>query len=66
MNIRDLSAIVLYALGIDAPDFDESGWTSQIPAGIFEDDTLPEYRDISHLTGASPRVSRVAHTSELI
>jgi predicted AlkP superfamily pyrophosphatase or phosphodiesterase len=66
MNIRDLSAIVLYALGIDAPDFDESGWTSQIPVGIFEDDTLPEYRDISHLTGASPRVSRVAHTSELI
>lgn len=66
MNIRDLSAIVLYALGIDAPEFNESGWTSQIPEGLFEDDTLPEYRDISHLTGASPRVSKVAHTSELI
>ncbi len=66
MNIRDLSAIVLYALGIDAPDLDEAGWTSQIPVGLFIDDTLPEYRDISHLTGASPRVSKAAHTSELI
>lgn len=35
MNIRDLSAIVLYALGIQIPDFDEKGWTSQIPMGIW-------------------------------
>jgi predicted AlkP superfamily pyrophosphatase or phosphodiesterase len=66
MNIRDLSAIVLYALGIDAPAFDEQGWTAQVPAGIFADAVLPEYRDISHLTGAAPRRSKVAHTSELI
>jgi hypothetical protein len=66
MNIRDLSAIVLYALGIDSPSFDETGWTSQIPRGIFIDDTIPPYRDISHITGASPRISKVAHTSELI
>lgn len=64
MNIRDLAAIVLYALGIEAPEFDENGWTSQVPAGIFDDVTLPEYRDISHLTGAAPRISKVAHTSE--
>ena len=66
MNIRDLSAIVLYALGIAMPDFDEDGWTAQIPEGIFEDISIPSYRDISHLTGASPRISKVAHTSELI
>ena len=64
MNIRDLAAIVLYALGIEAPEFDENGWTSQVPAGLFNDKELPEYRDISHLTGAAPRVSKAAHTSE--
>ena len=66
MNIRDLAAIVLYGLGIEAPEFDESGWTSQIPDGIFDDGALPAYRDIPHLTGAEPRISRIAHTSELI
>nr|MBQ4319347.1 hypothetical protein [Clostridia bacterium] len=66
MNIRDLAAIVLYAFDIDAPEFDEAGWTSQIPCGIFVDDSIPEYRDISHLTGAAPRISKVPHTSELV
>lgn len=66
MNIRDLAAIVLYSFGIDLPEFDEAGWTSQIPEGLFNDSTIPEYRDISHLTGAAPRISRVPHTSELI
>ena len=66
MNIRDLAAVVLYALGIDAPAFDEQGWTAQVPHGVFADAELPEYRDISHLTGAAPRRSKVAHTSELI
>ncbi|MBQ7091015.1 MAG: alkaline phosphatase [Clostridia bacterium] len=65
-NVRDLSAIVLYALGIDAPAFDEAGWTSQIPEDLFCDDAIPAYRDSSHLTGAAPRISRVPHTSELI
>lgn len=65
-NIRDLAAIVLYALGIDAPEFDEAGWTSQIPQHLFCDDSIPAYRDISHLTGAAPRVSKTPHTSELI
>lgn len=66
MNIRDLAAIVLYAFGIEAPDFDEEGWTSQIPEGLFCDTSLPSYKDISHLTGAAPRISKTAHTSELI
>ena len=65
-NIRDLAAIVLYALGIDVPHFDEGGWTSQIPEKIFDDPSIPPYRDISHLTGASPRISRAPHRSELI
>ena len=66
MNIRDLAAIVLYAFGIDLPEFDEAGWTSQLPEGMFDDASIPAYRDISHLTGAAPRVSKVPHTSELI
>lgn len=32
---RDLSAIVLYALGIDVPPYDEDGFSSQVPDGIF-------------------------------
>ena len=66
MNIRDLAAIVLYALGIDLPAFNEAGWTAQVPEGIFDDEKLPAYRDISHLTGAAPRRSNVPHTSELV
>lgn len=66
MNIRDLAAIVLHALGIDVPSFDEAGFTPRIPEGIFGDEALPAYRDISHLTVASPRISRAAHTSELV
>ena len=65
-NIRDLAAIVLYALGIEVPQFDENGWTSQIPEKIFDDSSIPQYRDISHLTGASPRISKVPHHSELL
>ena len=66
MNIRDLASIVLYALGLESPEFNESGWTSQIPEGLFDDENIPKYRDISHLTGAHPRISKVPHTSELI
>ena len=64
MNIRDLAAIVLYALGIQRPALDGQGWTSQIPAGLFDDPSLPVYRDLSHLTGAAPRISKAPHTSE--
>lgn len=65
MNIRDTAAIVLYALGIPAPDFTLDGWTSQLPTGLFEEE-VPEYVDISAETGAEPRVSKIHHTSELV
>ncbi len=65
MNIRDLAAIVLYATGTDIPAFNEKGWTSQIPLGLFTD-YEGEYRDISHLTGAAPRISKEHHKSELL
>ena len=65
MNIRDLAAIVLYAMGIEAPGFDEKGWTSQIPKRLFNDYEC-DYRDISHLTGAAPRISKTHHESELV
>lgn len=65
MNIRDIAAVVLYAMGIDFPEFDETGWTAQIPVGLF-DGCEDEYRDISHLTGAAPRISKTRHESELV
>ncbi len=65
MNIRDLAAVVLYSMGIEAPGFDEKGWTSQLPKGLFSDYD-GEYRDISHLTGAAPRISKTHHKSELV
>ena len=65
MNIRDLAAIILYAMGIDAPEFDEKGWTSQVPNGLFVG-YKNNYRDISHLTGAAPRISKTHHKSELV
>jgi len=66
MNIRDLAAIVLYAFGIELPAFREDGWSAQIPAGIFDDPTIPQYRDISHLTGAAARISSEPHKSTLL
>lgn len=65
MNIRDLAAIILYAIGIDTPEFNEKGWTAQIPEGLFSDYD-GKYRDISHLTGAADRISKEHHKSELI
>ncbi len=65
-NVRDLAAIVLYAFGIDMPEFDETGWTSQIPMNVFDDPEISEYRNISHLAGAAPRISMIPHMSELI
>lgn len=40
---RDIAAIVLYALGLKVPDYNEEGFTSQIPEGIWEC-TKPYYR----------------------
>ncbi len=65
MNIRDLAAIVLYAFDIKAPDFSGNGWTSQIPNGLFKD-YKGDYLDISHLTGAAPRISKEHHKSERV
>lgn len=33
---KDISAIVLYALGIEVPAYTPGGYTSQVPEGIFE------------------------------
>jgi len=40
---RDIAAIVLAALGLSVPEYDENGFTSQIPEGIWEG-TKPYYR----------------------
>ena len=34
---KDISAIVLHAFGLDVPDYDISGYSSQIPLNVFED-----------------------------
>lgn len=35
MQTRDIASIVLYALGVDIPEYNEEAFSSQIPAGIF-------------------------------
>ncbi|MBR2411088.1 MAG: alkaline phosphatase family protein [Clostridia bacterium] len=40
---RDIAAIVLYALGLPVPEYNEQGFTSQIPENIWEG-TKPYYR----------------------
>ncbi len=40
---RDIAAIVLYALGLPVPEYDENGFTSQVPENIWEG-TRPYYR----------------------
>lgn len=50
---RDLAAIVLYALGIEVPAYDEAGFSSQVPDGIF-----PEVHGQYRLT--EPRVIEFA------
>ena len=40
--IRDVAAIVCYALGITPPD----NWTAHVPDGIFNDPALPPYPDL--------------------
>ncbi len=65
-NIRDLPAVILYALGIEAPEFDLEGWTSQIPVGLYDDPEIDTYLDISGERGAAPAISKVQYTSEEI
>lgn len=40
---RDIAAIVLYALGLPVPEYNEEGFTSQVPENIWEG-TKPYYR----------------------
>lgn len=48
---KDISSTVLYALGIDLPEYNEYGYSSQVPAEIFEncsaDYILPEIKEPS-------------------
>lgn len=32
---KDISAIILYSLGLDVPEYDENGYSAQVPDGIF-------------------------------
>lgn len=34
---KDIAAIVLYAMGIEVPEYNESGFSGQVPFGIFPD-----------------------------
>lgn len=66
MQVRDLAAIVLFALGLPVPAPEKEGWTAQIPEGLFDGLTTPDRIDFSDEEGAPPRVSRVRHTSETV
>ena len=63
-NVRDISAIALYALGIEMPAYSEDGWTSQIPVGVFMDRIEETYYDVGGGEKKKMSVSKVQHTSE--
>lgn len=46
-NVRDATAITLYALGIDVPEFDVNGFSAQVPADLFKEYTPAEWHDIN-------------------
>ncbi|MBE6708596.1 MAG: hypothetical protein E7578_05055, partial [Ruminococcaceae bacterium] len=48
MNVRDSSAIILHALGIDIPKFNFSGFSAQVPENLFDGYTPAERQDIYH------------------
>ncbi|MBE6732141.1 MAG: hypothetical protein E7564_10675 [Ruminococcaceae bacterium] len=35
MRTKDIAAVILYSLGLDVPEYDEQGFSAQIPDGIF-------------------------------
>ncbi len=41
---KDMAAIVLYALGLDIPEYDANGFSSQIPDRLFPEYTKPYFR----------------------
>lgn len=47
VNVRDASAIVLYGLGIDVPEFDVNGFSAQVPDNVFVEYTPAEWHDIN-------------------
>jgi predicted AlkP superfamily pyrophosphatase or phosphodiesterase len=63
-NVKDISAIVLYALGVAQPEFCENGWTSQVPNGIFKELTNGVYHDANATPNGKQRISKNQHSSE--
>ncbi len=45
---RDIAAIVLYAFGVDFPEYDEYGFSSQVPDGIFPE-KCGDYRKVEEV-----------------
>lgn len=56
-NTRDVSAVVLYALGIEVPEYDKLGFSSRVPGGVFEGEqgyTRPETKEYRVESAATP------------
>jgi len=49
INLRDGAAIVLHALGIPLPPYQEGGWTGQVPKGLFADGSGDNYTPVVRL-----------------
>lgn len=57
---RDVAAIVLYALGLDVPEFNLNGFSSRIPLGIF-----PEYEGNYEIPVAKEKVIEQRPTPDI-
>lgn len=71
MNVRDIVAIVLHALGIEIPDFDIDGFSAQIPENVFTD-VVPAVRQsldgepFEHETVPTPEKGSGAYITDVL
>lgn len=70
--LRDFPSIMLYALGIEAPEYNADGYSAQLPVGIFENAGVKERKDpfenykCHTVTKPEPRKDSPEHLSNFI
>ncbi len=66
---KDIAALVLYALGLEVPQYDIDGFSSQVPAGIFENTKpyyIPKSRVYSAASKPTPKLDGIEGLSSFV